>query len=60
MTKQSKLRLLRFVRNDNAGKHRTGLPYNFPCSKIEWEHRKHLKELVKSIAEVYDFKVGFF
>jgi len=30
------------------------------AQKIEWEHRKHLKELIKSIAEVYDFKVGYF
>jgi hypothetical protein len=26
----------------------TGLPYNFPCpDKSGWEHRKHLKELIK-------------
>jgi len=59
MTKQSELRLLHFVRNDNN--HRTGLPYNFPCPyKSGWEHRKHFNELIKSIAEVSYFKISYF
>jgi hypothetical protein len=36
----------------------TGLPYDFPCpDKSGWEHRNHLKELVKISLMVYEIKI---